>query len=241
MKPYSFLPGVALLIFFGSISAFATPPGISIANARMVEGNSGQRSIEVLIILSQVLTIPVALHYATKNGSASAGSDYVTANGSVSFAKGENQKRITVSINGDLAIEANETFEIVLSNTSGATLLDSIGTVTIINDDFISGAPPVYEVRFTHTGYTSFAGSPADCPIRSNGKVVLTGLLSGAENVGPDDDIRYTGVLDLSIDMDICSVKPGPAGDDYKNCGMTVIGTGAVKAELEIYYDQRGG
>ena len=242
MKPYFFLLAIALPIFPGAIRASGAAPGFSIANAQMVEGNAGLRMVEVIVIVSQVLTNPVTLSYATRNASATSGSDYVAANGSINFAPGENQKRITLSINGDLGVEANETFEIILNSGSGATLLDSIGTVTIVNDDFISGSPPVYEVRLTHTGYTSFAGSPDDCPIRANGKVVLTGLLSGAENVAADDDVRYTGVLDLSINMDICSSKPGgPMGDEYKVCGMTVIGQGTVETELEIYYDQRGG
>lgn len=240
MKRSFFLSCAVLLILFGVVPAFGAPPGISIANARMVEGNAGQRSVEVIVMLTQTLTTPVTLNYITRDGSASAGSDYATANGSVSFGRGEHQKRISVSINGDLAAEANETFEIVLRNVTGSPISDSIGTVTIINDD-ISTGPAVYEVRFTHTGYTSFNVSADSCAIRENGKVVLTGLLSGPENVGADDDVRYTGVMDLVMDMDICSVKPGPRGDEHVVCGMTVLGSGPVNVELEIYFDQRGG
>jgi hypothetical protein len=92
----------------------------------------------------------------------------------------------------------------------------------------------VYEVRLTFTGYRTFYGTAADCPIRKNGTVVLTGLLSGEENVSADDDIVYTGVLQLDIDMDICSARP-----EYPNklCGITVTGSGPVKTELEIYSD----
>ena len=43
------------------------------------------------------------------------------------------------------------------------------------------------------------------------------------------------------MDIDICSVNPGVSGDDAKNCGMTVIGSGPVKTELQILYDSRGG
>lgn len=237
MKKYSFL---LLLILSGAVTAFGSPPGISIANARIVEGNGGQRSVEVMVLLSPFASSPSNLTYLTRNGSATAGSDYAAVNGTVSFGKGETQKKIQVPINGDLAVEANETFEIILRNATGSSILDSIGIVTIINDDINSG-PAVYEVRLTHTGYTSFTDSPDKCPIRPDGKVVLTGLLFGAENVRADDDIMYTGVLDLVIDMDICSIKPGPRGDDNTNCGMTVLAFGPVNAELEIYFDQRGG
>ena len=222
MKQYCFL---ILLVLSGAVSVFGAPPGITIANARIVEGNAGQRSVEIMVLLSHSTISAVSLNYASRNVSASAGSDYVAVNGTISFGQGENQKRIFIPVNGDLAVEAHETFEIILRNATGAPLLDSIGIITIINDDNISSANlAVYEVQFTHIGYTSFAGKVADCPIRSNGKVVLTGLLSGAEKVGPDDDIMYTGTLDLTIDMDICSSKPGPNGDEFKVCGMTVIG-----------------
>jgi hypothetical protein len=96
-----------------------------------------------------------------------------------------------------------------------------------------------YEVRFTYTGYTSFGGSLPDCPIRSNGTVKLAGVLVGNENVATDDDIVYTGSLQLDIDMDICSIKN--VGDQAKFCSITVTGSGTVKTELEIYYDGRGG
>jgi hypothetical protein len=95
-----------------------------------------------------------------------------------------------------------------------------------------------YEVIITFTGYTSlYSSNPLkDCDIRKNGKVILNGVLSGKENVDAEDDIEYTGVLQDSIDMDICSVKRLRNGED-KFCYMTVKGKGPVKTELEIYSD----
>ena len=123
------------------------------------------------------------------------------------------------------------------NNGSGTKLPTSIA-----GSGNFPGHLSVYEVRLTHTGYTTFSGTPADCPIRSNGKVVLTGLLKGAENVPDDDDIRYTGTLQLDIDIDICSAKTEEdPGGGYPLCGMTVTGAGVVNAELEIYFDGRGG
>lgn len=93
-----------------------------------------------------------------------------------------------------------------------------------------------YEVKLTHTGYIAFSGTLQDCPIRSNGKVVLTGLLKGEETVDAADDIIYRGTLQINIDMDICSVKRLANGED-KLCGMTVTGAGPVRTELTIYSD----
>jgi hypothetical protein len=115
---------------------------------------------------------------------------------------------------------------------------EAIGTMAHVNDHLKGSGLSAYEVRFTFTGHTSFGGTLSDCPVRSNGTVKLTGLLEGAENVSSDDDVSYTGILQLNIDMDICSIKPG---DPDKFCSITVTGSGPVKTELEIYYDGRGG
>ncbi|HEY6063164.1 MAG TPA: Calx-beta domain-containing protein [Chitinophagaceae bacterium] len=209
---------------------------ISIGNSIIVEGNSGQRSVEVFIILSQPAAVPVTVNYNTENGTATGGSDYVAANGTVSFNPGERMKKITILVNGDVACEGNETFKIVLSTPTGASLSITTGTVTIVNDDCIS--LPTYEIRLTYKGYTTFYTGPPDCPIRTNGEVLLTGLVSGNEKVDPDDDITYTGNLQLDIDMDICSVIR--VGGEDKFCGMTVIGSGLVDTELKLYFNGLG-
>ncbi|MBS1918992.1 MAG: hypothetical protein JST17_01950 [Bacteroidetes bacterium] len=90
-----------------------------------------------------------------------------------------------------------------------------------------------YEVRFTHTGYTLLHGTLADCQIRSNGKVVLSGILKGEESGEADDPVLYLGKLHLDIDMDICSAKRLANGED-KLCGMRVTGNGTVNVELEL-------
>lgn len=122
--------------------------------------------------------------------------------------------------------------------TTPVTLL----TGFVINNERVHHFAPVpstYEVRISHTGYTSFHGTPQDCPIRSNGTVILSGQLSGEEAVSPEDDIVYTGVLQLTIDMDICSAKRLANGED-KLCGMRVKGSGKVNVELAIYSDGQG-
>jgi len=224
-------------------------PELNIADMQIVEGNAGQRTAEVMVTMPHVKFAPVMAVFSTRNGTALAGSDYVTKTDSLIFAPGDVMKKITIPINGDVAVEATETFQVALVYLSGIKLADSIGIVTIINDDFTggssgsnvsSGSLSLYEVRFTFTGYVSFHGNPIDCPIRPNGTVVLTGLLGGAEKVTSDADINYSGTLQMDMDIDICSAKSGLSGDDAKNCGLTVFGSGPVKTELKILYDGRG-
>ncbi|MEO1245986.1 MAG: Calx-beta domain-containing protein [Pseudomonadota bacterium] len=81
-------------------------------------------------------------NYATADGSASSGSDYQAANGSLNFADGDTAvQQITVNITDDTADEADETFQVTLS---GAAVGSPAGvTVTISdNDDPTPPSPP---------------------------------------------------------------------------------------------------
>ena len=54
----------------------------------------------------------------------------------MTFAPGDTTKTVTVQVNGDTAVEPNETFFVNLSNATGnATIADDQGVGTIVNDD----------------------------------------------------------------------------------------------------------
>lgn len=110
-------------------------PALTISDTSISEGNSGTKTASFTVTLSTASASTVTVNYATANGTATAGSDYVAGSGTLSFAPGELTKTIDVTINGDTTFEANETFFVNLSSPSGATLSDSQGTGTITNDD----------------------------------------------------------------------------------------------------------
>ena len=64
----------------------------------------------------------VTVGYATKDGTALAGSDYVATSGTVTFAPGQTRRLIGVSILGDAVEEGSETFMLSLSAPSNAQL-----------------------------------------------------------------------------------------------------------------------
>ena len=53
----------------------------------------------------------------------------------MTFAPGQTSKTVTVSVNGDLLDEANETFFVNLANSSNATIADGQGLGTITDND----------------------------------------------------------------------------------------------------------
>ena len=83
---------------------------------------------------------PVSVRYATGNGTATAGSDYVATSGTLALGPGEAVKSFTVPVTGDSVDEADETFSVTLSSAGGGASIGSpvAATVTIADDD----APP---------------------------------------------------------------------------------------------------
>jgi thermitase len=120
----------------GAAVNVAPPVDIAITGSSVLEGNSGTTQLAFTVTLSATATTTVTVSYATVNGTATAGSDYVTASGTLSFAPGEMKKTIFVNAIGDTAHEANETFTVTLSGASAnARITMASATGTITNDD----------------------------------------------------------------------------------------------------------
>lgn len=116
-------------------SAPVQAPTVSVADASVNESNTGATQMTFVVTLSRSSTSPVTVTYGTSNGTATAGVDYTAKSGTVTFAPGVLSQQIQVSVTGDTAVEANETFTLTLSNPAGATISDGSALGTIVNDD----------------------------------------------------------------------------------------------------------
>jgi hypothetical protein len=120
-------------------------PSLSINDASINEGklntkgkNAGPQlsNLAFTITLSATATQIVSVDYNTLDGNAlTSDDDYRAGAGTVTFAVGEVSKIVNVTIVGDNTIEPDESFTLKLSNPSNASISDSSGTGTIINDD----------------------------------------------------------------------------------------------------------
>src|SRR4029453_7910366 len=128
-------------------------PKMSIDDVRIVEGNSGSSSATFTVTLSNPSGAAVAASWITSDGSASAGSDYVAASGSVNFPPGTVSRPLSVAVNGDTLVESDETFHVDLSSPVGAMLARARGAGTILDDDS-SARPPVRSFTVVSDGGT---------------------------------------------------------------------------------------
>ena len=113
---------------------------ISIDDVTLEEGPVGTTTnFNFTVSLSTPVAGIVTVDLETADLSATlADSDYVQLlPETITFNPGETEKTITVVVNGDTAIESDETFAVNLSNaSSNATIADATGIGTIENDDF---------------------------------------------------------------------------------------------------------
>jgi len=120
----------------GRLTLGALPqPILSINTITVTEGNAGAIQATLTLTLSTAHNAPVSVHYATSDGSATAGSDYVAVSGVLTFPPGATSQTLTVAVNGDSQDEPDETFWVLLSAATNATLAVEQAQVTILDDD----------------------------------------------------------------------------------------------------------
>jgi large repetitive protein len=127
----------------GTIADDDLPPALSIADASVTEGSSGTTAATFTIVLSTASGRAVTIDGATADATAQAPGDYLALPPTpLTFAPGQTTREISVLVNGDAIVEADETFVLNLSNPAGATIGDAQGLGTIANDDAAPPPPP---------------------------------------------------------------------------------------------------
>jgi subtilisin-like proprotein convertase family protein len=140
----------------------AVPPSrIAIGDVRQSEGDAGQTAFQFPLTLDSPQPSPVTVGFATADDVATAPGDYAATAGTVTFDPGETAKTATVQVNGDTAVEPDETFAVNLSDAgANGTIADGRAVGTIVNDD-PSGTPGTLPGP---TGCSAMNGSDVQIP-----------------------------------------------------------------------------
>ncbi|MGI8810855.1 MAG: Calx-beta domain-containing protein [Acidimicrobiales bacterium] len=130
------------------VATFEDESFLSVSDSSVTEGNSGPTTASITINRSGAVATPATVNWSTLDGTASAPTDYVAVPLTrVDFAPGETTRTVEVTVNGDTAVESNETFSIRLAGAVRATIADGSGLVRINNDD--SGSFAVNDASVT--------------------------------------------------------------------------------------------
>ncbi len=117
-------------------------PSLNINSVSVNDGSAGTTAV-FTVTLSQASSQTVTVNYATTDGTAHAGTDYKAASGTLTFSPGTLAQSISVPINPDTTAKANLTFEVNLSNPSGAAIATTSAVGTIVDTIGLPPTPPV--------------------------------------------------------------------------------------------------
>ncbi|REK17386.1 MAG: hypothetical protein DWQ37_06235 [Planctomycetota bacterium] len=120
-------------------------PKVSVRDTAFGETQSGYRLAFGTVVLSEPSDDVVYVSYATADGTAEAGSDYLPKSGRLQFAPGETRKTFGIYVRGDRDFEQDETLYIDLFRPSGATIDRARAALVIKNDDIGPNTRPTAE------------------------------------------------------------------------------------------------
>ena len=184
---------------------------LSVLDAQATEGVDV--TLDFTVKLHGAAASGVTVDYRTEDGTATAGSDYTETSGTLTFARDEREKTVSVPIIDDDVEDDGETFTLVLSNASFASDQETTATGTIRNTEAEPEGPPLT---------ASFEGAPE----AHDGESAFTFRAAFSEDIGisfrslREDAFTVTGGrvtsgkrVDGRRDLFEMTVEPDGAGD----------------------------
>ncbi len=188
-------------------------PQLTISDATVMEGNSGTVTAQFTVELDTSSTDTITVDFSTTQDSATSGSDYSATSSTLTFDPNDTSKTISVSVNGDLIDEENETFQVNLSNPINATIADATAVGTITDDD----APPTISIsdETVTEGNSGFVTAQFTVSLSAaSGKTVTVNYATGGGTANAGDD--YTAIGNTTLTF--------TPGDTQKFVNVSVAG-----------------
>ena len=178
------------------------PPDVSVSDASAGESDG---TIEFTVTLDranneQAASVDWAAAEDGSTSAATSGVDFTAASGTLNFAIGETEKTVTVSLLDDQLDEADETFNVVLSNPSELTLADDTGRGTILDDDIDYGIAFLHSTFHTEEGDDVVVSLRRLVPQETNGGVCYVTIEGECFSVAMAGDAA-NGEITVSLDI----------------------------------------
>ena len=195
-----------------------------VANAVASEGD-GEMVFTVRLTLASSQTVTV--EYVTASGTATAGRDYETTTGTLTFSSLETEQTIRVPIIDDDIDEAAETLTVMLINASNATITDDKATGVIVDDDVRGATVTPTALTIREGGNASYtvvldteptADVTITVQVPEDAEVAVDGteLTFTADNWNTPQTVTVTAAQDAdAVNDDLVTLTHAVSGGDY--------------------------
>ncbi len=196
---------------------------LSIGPVSEVEGTGGNNDLVFTVTASPTPQTLVEVDYASSSGSATAGSDYTSVTGTLTFASGQASRVIRVPVVTDNVVEGSETLTMTLSGATNAAINVASATGTLSNDD--TATLSLNNVAITEgdfgTKNLSFSATLSN-PVQG----VISARLDTADGNGADPatlaNNDYVAVVDGNLSF--------TSGSTLRTTIVQIVGDGVIEA-----------
>jgi hypothetical protein len=203
---------------------------ISIGDATLQEGNSGTSNMIFTVYLSAATSRAVNVDYTTVGGTAVPNIDFFpessATNGPLTIPAGQTTGTIVVPIIGNSLIQANRNFTVQLSNPVNGSLLRTLGTGTIIDDDGL-------RINVGDAALTTTEG-PLNGTSIATFRVYLTGFSPAPVSfiMSTSDGTGVAGVDYIPVPATPVTI---PAGSRFLDVPVKIIGNNLAQPDRNFF------
>lgn len=202
--------GINLLRKLDAAGGSPTPPELSVADAVVVEGDSGSAFLRFAVSLTTVPSAPVTFRVRTQGGTALESVDYLApATGDRAIGPGQSSLLVEVEVRGDVIDEPDETLQLIVEDIYGASAGRTVATGTILDDDQPAGTPPapvargerrVIDHSVASLDIDVLANDDLDAGLMAGGSLAIVGALPQGQATIVGDVVRFVPRDDFSGD-----------------------------------------
>jgi len=196
-------------------------PQITTTNISIAEGDTGTTNANFIVSLSNPSSQTITVNFTTENGTAIGGTDYTATSGTLTFAPGELNQTIAVSVIGDTDVEPGETFNLNFTTPTNATLTTPTVTGFINNDEHLPS-------------YYSIIANSAIIPEGAAPNSVLDSFVITRSNYtlqASSLDYTLSGIATLGTDYNVFGIT----GEGITTLGNTInFAIGATTATITV-------